>query len=261
LPGDLELPAIQDLELDLDLPFLRVNASESSAQLSRKCTEDASILLRGSGHTGIETRRVEPFSELVLTGIGDIFIQQGNQSSLEVVADQNLLPYLTTHVESGQLIVGITENVCNLQTEIGIRYNITVRELDLLHVIGAGAIHIDRLQTEELVVQLDGSAEITITGLEVDTLKIDLNGAGSLELAGRAQNQIVNLNGFGQYLAGQLESNWADIQLNGTGNIKVWTVDDLQLELNGSGTISFYGDPSLSTSTSGLAGIEQLGAK
>jgi hypothetical protein len=261
LPGNIELPSIKDLEQELDLPLIRLESPAEPTPVKLKCSKNNPLILRGSGLTETEIRNVEPFSEVVLTGIGDIFIEQGNRTSLEVKADENLLPYITTSVNAGQLILGIHEDVCILQSEIEIQYFITVQDLDLLNIIGAGVIQVDQLKAEDLTIRLDGSGQIIMAGLELNTLQTDINGTGSLQLAGQAETQRVNLNGYGQYQAGDLECHWADITLNGTGKIDIWVVTNLEVELNGLGSVSYYGDPALSTSTSGLAGIERLGAK
>jgi hypothetical protein len=261
LPSHIELPSIKELEQTLDLPLIRLEPPENPATPKRKCSEDTPLVLRGSGLIKTETRVVEPFTQLVLTGLGDIFVEQGSPTSLEVKADENLLPYITTSVDTGQLILGIQEGVCILQSEIGVQYFITVQDLDLLTIIGAGSIQVDQLKTQYFTIQLDGSAQIVMTGVDVKTIQTDINGAGTLKLTGSAETQIVNLNGFGQYQAGELECRWTDITLNGTGDIDVWAVSGLEVELNGLGSVSYYGDPALNTSTSGLAGIERLGAK
>ena len=60
---------------------------------------------------------------------------------------------------------------------------------------------------------------------------------------------------------GDLISRSANIELNGTGNAEAWIIDDVQLEMNRVGSVSYFGNPELSSSTSGLAGIMHLGEK
>jgi hypothetical protein len=261
LPGEIELPSLAALEREFDLPVIHIETSERSTSFQQKCIDDTTLELTGSGTSRVETRTVDHFSEVVLAGLGSIQLVQGEQPGVTVQADANLLPYLETKVERDQLKLGIADGVCIRQSEVGVNYFVTVKDLDLLHIIGVGDVQLDRLDVKTLRIQLDGSAHIAMSALQVGLLETLFNGTGAIELAGNVDSQFVNLNGIGQYQAGDLISNSAHIKLNGTGNVEVWTIDNLQVEMNGIGTVSYFGDPELSTSTSGLAGIMRLGEK
>src|SRR5215212_8679511 len=59
--------------------------------------------VRGSGVMASETRSVSGFSEVALSGTGDVRIAQSGQESLTIEAEDNLLPLLETFVEDGRL--------------------------------------------------------------------------------------------------------------------------------------------------------------
>lgn len=259
LPERIAWPSLAELEREFNLPVLHIEDTERTTSYHRKCSKDNSFEIKGTGTPSQETRPVGYFSEVVLTGLGSIQLEQGERPSLTVQADENLLPYLETKVEGDQLKLGIADGICIQQSDVGVTYFVTVKDLDLLYIIGAGDVQLDRFEAETLNIQLDGSAHISMNTLNVGSVETRFNGTGTIELAGYADSQSVHLNGVGQYQAGDLISESTQIELNGTGNVEVWAVDDLQVEMNGVGTVSYFGNPELSTSTSGLAGIIHLG--
>lgn len=261
LPGGYELPSI---EKQNDLSNLLVNlvdGLDDGVGKSRSCPEGTSIWPVASGQITSESRNVGQFHEIALVGMGEVFIQQGEPSKLGIQADERFLPFIETWVDGDQLILAIREDVCIMQSELAIQYFITIEDLSLLHIVGAGVVQVDELRVDKLRIQLDGSAMVNLSELEADALITDLNGTGSVQVRGTTRHQVVNLNGVGDYLAGDLESLSADVKLNGTGNLQIWAISELQAELNGLGTVGYYGKPELQTATTGVGEIKRLGSR
>src|SRR4030095_14010684 len=64
------------------------------------------VTVKGSGIARQESRQVHDFSEMSLSGSGEVFIEQTGKESLTIEADDNLLPYLETEVQGGALTLG-----------------------------------------------------------------------------------------------------------------------------------------------------------
>ncbi len=261
LPGGFELPSTGDLGAEVNLQSTLTQALENAVVQDRSCSREATVRPMASGNVLTESRNVGPFSEIVLQGLGEVMIQQGDSTSLEIKADENFIAFIDSRVDGDQLILAIREEVCILQSELEIQYHITVSDLTLLHIIGAGVVQTHQLEVDKLRIQLDGSAAINLSGLQLDTLVTDLNGTGMVQVSGIANNQIVNLNGVGQYQAGNLKSLSAEVKLNGTGSLEVWALSDLQVEVNGLGNVGYYGTPELRTTNTGWGEIERLGSR
>jgi hypothetical protein len=261
LPDTIDLPSITMLERKFDLPFIHLGSSERSTSFKQSCSSSQAREIQESGIALVESRSIGAFSSIKLTGIGSIEIKQGERAQVSVRADTNLMPFLETELKGDQLVLGIADGICFSHSEIGVTYLITVKDLDLLHISGAGDVQLDQVNLERLRIQLDGSAHIVTTDLQLDILETEFNGTGVIELAGQVNSHIVDLNGVGQYLAGDLLSQSTRIKLNGTGSIEVWALEDLYIELNGIGAVSYFGQPEVSTANSGWAGITHLGPK
>ena len=58
--------------------------------------------IKGNGNLKKETRTVADFTSLSSHGPMDVKIVYGNSNSIQVEADENLLPYIETNVENGK---------------------------------------------------------------------------------------------------------------------------------------------------------------
>ena len=214
-----------------------------------------------------EKREVSDFNQINLRGYGELFITQGEQESLTVQADEDVLPTIKTSVVEGELRIDIitdwVEKISSFFTKgfysQRISFDLTVKELTNLDIIGAARVKVKGLQSEEFAVKLGGAAEITIDSLKTKRLKAELPGAGMLKIAGKTTDQSVIVSGAGAYEAPHLESQSASIQLTGLGKATVWVVEELEATLIGLGSIEYYGDPIVTKSVQGLGSVTGLG--
>ncbi len=214
-----------------------------------------------------EKREVSNFNQISLRGYGELFITQGEQESLTVQADEDELPNIKTDVVDGKLRINIiTDWVEKISSFFSkgfysqrIRFDLTVKELTNLDIIGAARVNVKGLQGEEFAVRLGGAADITIESLKTERLKAELPGAGLLKIAGKTIDQSVIVSGAGAYEAPHLESQSATIQLTGLGKATVWVVEELEATLIGLGSIEYYGNPKITKSVQGLGSVTGLG--
>ena len=69
------------------------------------CESDSDDAVRGSGDIVTEVREVSDFSEVHLEGSGDVVVEMGENESLTVEADDNLLELITTSVRGSRLVI------------------------------------------------------------------------------------------------------------------------------------------------------------
>jgi len=91
--------------------------------------------VKGSGNVVAETRPVSQFDRVSVSGAGHLAIVQGDQESLTIETDDNLLPLIKSEVAGGLLKLG-PENV-NLNPTRTIRYQLRLKDLRELHLSGA----------------------------------------------------------------------------------------------------------------------------
>jgi len=94
-------------------------------------------LTQGSGHVRSESRTVQGFDQVVLTGSGELTITQGGAESLTIEAEDNILPLLRSDVSGGRLTLGGKDNAGFSATQ-PIRYKLAVKNLHAVSVSGSG---------------------------------------------------------------------------------------------------------------------------
>ena len=214
--------------------------------------------IRGSGRVIQEKRDVHGFSEVRLSGVGDLSIQQGSQESLTVEADDNILPRIRTEVEGTTLVIGLEPRV-SVSPTAGIRYQLTVRELSGLTVSGSGEIQSSSLRSQDLKVHVSGSGKIRLSDLTASTLAAEISGSGTVEMSGKVDSQRIQISGSGDYDCGQLQSDTAEVTVSGSGDSRVWAEKSLSIHVSGSGDVEYYGNPQISRRVSGSGGLKRLG--
>jgi hypothetical protein len=218
---------------------------------------------KGSGKVVSESRSVSGFEAVSLSGVGELTITQGDSESLTVEAEDNILPHIITEVKDGTLIIRFdtVRWTDSFQPTKSIKFTLTVKDLAQLDISGAGSTDVGDLKTESLSVDISGAGSLKIKNLEADDLQVNLSGAGSFDLAGKAARQTVTIDGAGSYNAGDLECQEASVTISGAGSATVWATETLDAELNGVGSIRYYGEPEVTESVSGLGTVVSLGAK
>lgn len=212
--------------------------------------------IRGTGDITSQTREVTDFSAVDLAGIGNIIIDYGEQESLRIEAEDNLLPYLETEVDGDTLTIGIREGVNIIPTQ-GIFYYLTVRELDEVSVSGLGNIDLPLLEGTSVALNITGGGDIDAKEVNAKDLAVKLSGLGSLTIeGGEVTNSNVQLTGAGNYNASQLVSQVVNVQVTGLGSAGVWAEDALSATITGGGSVRYKGKPQITKNVTGLGVVE-----
>jgi hypothetical protein len=238
-------------------------------------------VIQGSGNVTAETRQVSNFSQIKLSGIGDVSITQGDTETLRVEAEDNLIPYITTEVHGDALEIGFMPNMpVNIWPTKPVKFYVTMKNITGLQARGSGNISADRIAANQLQLTVFGSGNITINQLDVKTLTNTLNGSGDIlvehlkaettatvisgsgqcSLAGETTKQYTQITGSGDYLAFNLRSQSAAMHLAGSGDARTWVTKNLDVNMVGSGDVEYYGTPNVSQHVAGSGNVSGLGA-
>ncbi len=221
-------------------------------------------VITGSGRVTSETRAVTGIERVTLEGLGEVTVQEGAADALTIEAEDNLLPLITSVVEGGNLRLGFDRATWrdSIRPTQPIRYVLTMRALQAFDLNGSGSLRANSLHADSLMLTINGTGDVTIDYLEASRLDLRLTGAGDVTLAGQVDTQDIEIGGSGQYQAGDLDSGTTSITISGSGDTVVWVRDDLSINITGSGTVSYFGDPNISRrDISGSGDINPMGTK
>jgi hypothetical protein len=268
-----------------------------AAFLLSACRLGAAKIIRGSGDLITESGDVSDFDRVSLTCSGDVVITQGEEESLTIETDDNIIEYVMVEVRSGTLELSIKKGVNISPTRF--RFTLSVKDLDELSVSGSGDVTADSLITDRLAVKVSGSGDVRVDSLAVDrmhvqsfgsgdvridaltadivdlqiygsggawidalatgSVDVEIFGSGDVELSGEVDQQDIGISGSGDYRGGDLRGEMAEVTINGSGDVTVWVTESLDARSNGSGTLNYYGDPQTSFSRSSSGEILSLG--
>ena len=216
--------------------------------------------IQGSGDSITESRDVSGFDSISLSGIGRVIITQGDDESLIIEADDNLMEYITSEVRDGKLELDFTD-IVRFDPIPSIVFRVNVNDLNALESVGVGALEMEKLNTDQLEISTSGTGVITIDELTVTDLVVVADGTGSIKLAGTAETQEIKLIGTGDYEAPDLESQTAAVDVTGTGSVEIWVLDSLDVVITGVGEVSYFGRPNETQSITGTGSVTSLGDK
>lgn len=216
----------------------------------------------GSGNVVTETRPISGVRAIEIDYPAEVLVQQGAKESLEIEAEDNLLPNLKTEVSSGSLrIFYRREQNKHVNPTKPVRITVVVKDLANVRFESAGELTIEKLETDDLEVSLSGAGNVTLDEIQVQGLRVRLSGAGSMTASGTADNIDVTISGFGDFRGGDLHGQKADVSISGAGSATLWVDDDLNAQISGAGSISYYGSASVSRQISGVGSVNRLGDK
>jgi hypothetical protein len=212
--------------------------------------------LSGSGVIIIEQREVTGFNEIAVSTGADLVIKQGEEESLEIIGDDNLLQRIKTEVAGGKLKIYFSDQVFkSMSPSQDIKINISLKELNAISVAGSADIIADDLNTDSLDITISGSADTVLNNLNADTLNITVSGSGDFDISGKVETQTIRISGSGNYRAPELESAECDISISGSGDATVNVSDTLNVSVAGSGDVKYIGDPEIQQSVTGSGSV------
>jgi hypothetical protein len=188
----------------------------------------------GSGVEASESREVDSFSRISLSGAADVVVTVGEAQAVTVRGDDNLLGDVKTEVDDGRL--KISEDG-QLDPKVGITVEITVPDLEEVDVSGAG--------------------DVTVEGLRGEVFRVDVSGAGNVEASGRVDRVEAEISGAGDVRLTELVARDATADISGAGSIRLHATESLTASVSGAGSVVYTGDPAkVETDVSGAGQVE-----
>jgi Putative auto-transporter adhesin, head GIN domain len=175
----------------------------------------------GSGVAATQARSLPPLTGVDVAGANNVVVRVGAPQSVIVHADSNLLARVTTQVTSGSLVIGNTPGTLNTRSPMFVA--VSVPSLDALTV--------------------DGSGNISVTGVNSPSLTVRIPGSGTIHAAGKTALLDVGIGGSGTVVLSRLTARDATASIDGSGNIMLNATHSLDGKISGSGSILYTGNP------------------
>ena len=190
---------------------------------------------QGSGNIAKEKREVSGFKQIDVSNSIQVEITAQKDFSVEVEADDNLLPLIKTEVRNGVLRIK-SEGRFNTKNPVIVR--VSAPNIEDLDVSGASKVNLTNLSNEDLQIHSSGASKIKVEGTTVN-LEIETSGASKID----AEN---------------LKAENVSVDASGASNVNVAVSNELKVDASGASNISYSGTPTnLEKKTSGASNVKQ----
>jgi hypothetical protein len=191
--------------------------------------------LEDDGPPATQTRDVAAFTRLDNPDSVDVRLTVGQPQRVRVLAGKKVIDDVRTEVRDGTLHVSFDHHGWGGDDVV---VEASVKQLDGVIADGSGDIEASGIDAGEFDLRSSGSADIALAG-QVRTLSLDLDGSGDADTS-------------------ELKAGDARVSSGGSGDVDV-RADRLDVTLDGSGDIRYYGNPELRQNVDGSGDLRRVG--
>lgn len=199
--------------------------------------------IEGNGNVKKEARQVSGFTGVLVSGNMNVELTYGDSKDITVEADENLLPYIETTVENGNLMVKTKDRV-NIKSRNKLIVRASLTKVAKLRVSGSGNItgNGDFSNDGKTEIAVSGSGNINVGINSFNETKINISGSGNVVIKGKSTNNIdATISGSGNIDCAEVACNDVFAHVSGSGNIKVYANKSIDAKVSGSGNIYYKG--------------------
>jgi hypothetical protein len=192
----------------------------------------------GSGHLATESRPVHDFTAVEVTAAGHLIVEQTGVESLEVTAEDNVLPLVRSEVRNGRLFLGF-EPGASVTVTREVLFRVTVGDLTEVEASGASRAEIRGVDGAGLTLRVSGASSVTATGRAAD-VQLELSGASRCEAADFRSRDLT-------------------AEVSGASYALVRASHSLVVNASGASILEYLGDPDLVANVSGGSLVRRAG--
>ena len=209
--------------------------------------------VKGSGEVVTEERQVAEFKTIKLKGIGRVVLTQGQNHSVFIKTDDNIMPLIETEVHADQLV--ISQGNYNLKPTT-LQFDISVAHLKGIAVSGSGdVIGKSRFVSDDFYAKISGSGDMSLE-LDVTDLETNISGSGSMNLGGQTNRHRASISGSGKINAFDMHTQNVSLKISGSGDCRINATDTLDARISGAGDVVYTGHPRITSKISGSGKLE-----
>src|SRR4051812_22666354 len=214
--------------------------------------------VEGNGQSGSESRQVDNFNSVECDGPMDIILQDAPAPGVRIECDLNLLPYIVTETRSRTLHVE-QKHGYNLQSHNPMRVYVSAPVFNEVTLGGSGNITAQNVlvNPDRMSLKMSGSGNINV---QVNTPELEsrMNGSGDIKLSGSADKWEGYIAGSGNLYCFGLNTQKAEVSINGSGDAEVMASKQLTFKINGSGNVKYRGSANVDSHINGSGSVSKV---
>lgn len=219
-------------------------------------TKNSKVSAIDSKDVSSQTKKLQYFDTIVLSGMGNLHIKQSEEQSLVVKAEPAVLQLVKAFVKDNTLFLDL-QNASKLE-KVELNYYLTIKDIKSIQSFSSSAIVIeDPIKLDKLTLSIKSFGEMNVN-LNVSKLIAQIQGAGKIKARGVAKEQIVQIDGAGEFIGNTLKGEKVSVEITSAGVAKTNASDQLLIKIPQEGTVQYCGQPSVSKEMSKDGKVEPL---
>ncbi|WP_339698844.1 head GIN domain-containing protein [uncultured Marixanthomonas sp.] len=201
--------------------------------------------VKGDGNVTTKTVSTGDYDNVHVTGSMDVTLVSGKEGSITVSTDNNIHEHLDISTSGNTLTISVKKGH-SISTKKGIDVTVPFQDLSVVKLVGSGDItSTNIIKTDDFETSLVGSGDI-ILNVESNSFHAKIVGSGDMKLSGNTDDFELKLSGSGDFDGRSFEANATEVYVSGSGDATVSAKESIKARVNGSGDISYKGNPSKS---------------
>ncbi|PVW15673.1 head GIN domain-containing protein [Marixanthomonas spongiae] len=201
--------------------------------------------IKGNGHATTETVSTSDYDHIHVTGSMDVTLVNGAEGSITVKTDENLHEHLDISSNGTVLTISVKKGI-SIRTKKGINVTVPFDEISEVTLVGSGDITATQtIKADNFDAGVTGFGDI-ILKVETNSLNAKVTGSGDMTLTGNTDDFELKISGSGDFDGRNFDANNTEVYVSGSGDGMVSAKKSIKARVNGSGNISYKGNPSQS---------------
>jgi hypothetical protein len=199
--------------------------------------------IKGNKNVVTVARNISAFTQLDISGVGDVTIKQGDREGVTITTDENIQQYIETVNEGSKLSIRTKEHSSISSSELKIE--ITIKDLTEMKVSGTGEVKTTSpLTLDNLTCRTSGTGNLAFD-FNCKKLNLKISGAGNVTLKGKGDDVDIHMSGAGNLGAFDFTAQKLNAELSGMGNAELKADSELSIEASGMGNVTYTGNASV----------------
>jgi len=213
--------------------------------------------LTGSGNVVTQEEAIFDFDKVDISHSFEVDIKQGENFSVIIRVDDNLVEHLQVEKFGSTLRIGLKDSRAFIINNATMEAEVTMPELIGLDISGASRATITGFKsTEELILDISGSSSLR-GDIESGDASLNLSGSSDANLIGSAGNLTLDASGSSDVDLSDFPVADAKIDASGASTVTVNASGRLDVDASGASDVYYLGNPTMGTiETSGASSVE-----
>ena len=206
---------------------------------------------------GLSAKKLD-FENISFTGtkMAEIYIVPSDETKVEATYPSDMEEYgFGVYFRKGEIEISVPKQT-NFVAET---FQITIyANIEEIEITGSISLEMNAQNSRKIKLDVTGAANAYIYNIDADFVEADVTGAAAINLSGSADNFELELDGAGAIDAKSLIAKKAEVKICGAGSADVSVIEELLADMDGIGSLDYYGDPVLKNISGGLTDLEQV---